>query len=111
MNYPFDVMKTLTALIILVGSLGWGPASDIIQHGQGNIALANASAINRAAQLASVQGQTFDSNSQDALAVIEQLDRLGYLSEIDAQKMRQTVGRLQPTGAFGTWSDVEFAVR
>lgn len=111
MNYPFAEMKTLLSIIIVTAALGWSPASEIIQHGQGNVAAANASALNRAAQMASIEGKSFDSNSQDAQAVIEQLHGLGYLSQLDAQKMKGTVGRLRPTGAFGTWSDVEFAVR
>ncbi len=103
-------MKTIITTLILAASLGWGPASEIIHLGQTNVAAMNATAINQAAQLAAIKGQSFDPSGQDALAVIEQLHGLGYLSEIDAQKMRQTADRLQPTGTFGVWSDVEFAV-
>lgn len=103
-------MKTLLSIIILAASLGWGPAADIIEHGQGNVALANASAINEAAQIAAVTGQPFSAEAQDASGVLAQLHQLGYISEVDRQKMERSAGRLRPVRAFSNWRDVEFAV-
>ena len=103
-------MKTIITTLIIAATLGWGPAANILQFGQGNVALANANTINRAAQLAAIEGKPFELNGQNALAVIEGLHGLGYLSAVDAGKMQGTVGRLEPTGTFGAWSEVEFTV-
>ena len=103
-------MKTLFSLIILVGTLGWGPASDIIGMGQGNVALANASTINRAAQLAAVTGKTFPANAQDVSSVLNELHQMGYLSELDRQHIERSKGLMQPVRAFHEWRDVEFAL-
>jgi hypothetical protein len=103
-------MKTLFTLIILVGTLGWGPASEIICYGQGNVALANASTINRAAQLAAVTGKPFPAEAQDVTGILDQLHGLGYLTELDRQKIERSKGLLQPVRAFNQWRDVEFAL-
>lgn len=110
MNYPFAEMKTLLSIILVTAALGWSPAAEILQHGQRNVATANASALNRAAQMASVSGKLW-SGGQDATAIIEQLHGLGYLSELDSAKLRQSSGLLEPVGSFASWSDVEFTVR
>ena len=103
-------MKTIISIIFLVASLGWGPATDIINLGQGNVALANASAINQAAQMASVMDRPFSVEAQDLESVLAQLNQLGYLSELDRQKIERSAGRLRPVSAFKNWRDVEFIV-
>ena len=103
-------MKTLFSIVFLVASLGWGSAADIINFGQGNVALANSTAINQAAQMAAVTGKPFSVEAQDASGVLMQLQQLGYLSETDRQKMELSVGCLRPISVFKNWRDVEFIV-
>lgn len=102
-------MKAIITIIILVGTLGWGPASEIVQLGQDNVTLANASCINRAAQLAAISGKPFDPSRQNTDAIIDQLRELDYLTKVDSIKMKKTAGRLRPAGFryFETWADVE----